>query len=58
MYIRNTVIVLVEIEVVVEVYTHSVSSKYTLDPIHRMMKSTGTPVERQKVSQVNGAFVH
>lgn len=33
---------------VVEINTHSVSSKYTLDPIHRMMKSTGTPAERQK----------
>lgn len=28
--------------------TNSVSSKYTLDPIHRMMKNTGTPVEKQK----------
>lgn len=39
---------LAEIIIVVEVYTHSVSSKYTLDPIHRTMKSTGTPVERQE----------
>lgn len=32
-------------EVIVDVYTHSVSSKYSLDPIQRAMKSTGTPVE-------------
>lgn len=38
----------VEMEMIVEVYTNSVSSKYTLEPIHRMMKSMGTPEEGQK----------
>lgn len=41
---------IVAIEAVIQVYTNSVSSKYTLDPIHRTMKSTGTPVTEIKTS--------
>lgn len=33
--------------IVVVIYTNSESSKYTLDPIHRTMKKTGTPMENQ-----------
>lgn len=37
-------------EMISEVYTNSVSSKYTLEPIHRMMKSMGTTEGGEKTN--------